>query len=103
MIPYFPRGELSYVILKYSREGKISKRFSLENDFMDQIFTGEISGVDSVELQRQSVLSPPPPPPSPEKTNHEYGSDRIFSVFVELESLQLESLPTRKILKIVVI
>ena len=72
---------------------------------MDQIFTREISGVDSVGLQRQSVLPPPPPPSliSPEKTNHEYGSDRNFSVFVELESLQLESLPTRKILKIVVI
>ena len=33
--------------MQYCRGGKVSKLFLLGSDFTDQIFTGELSGVDS--------------------------------------------------------
>ena len=36
--------------------GKKSKGFSLGSDFMDQIFTEELFGVDSAGVLRQGVL-----------------------------------------------
>ena len=41
--------------MQYCRGGKKSKRFSLGNDFTEQIFTGDISGLDSAGVLRQGV------------------------------------------------
>ena len=41
--------------MEYCWGGKKSKRFSPGSDFTEQIFTGEISGVDSAGVLRQGV------------------------------------------------
>ena len=41
--------------MEYCRGGKKSKRFSPESDYTEQIFTGELSGVDSAGVLRQGV------------------------------------------------
>ena len=53
MIHYVPQRELSYVML--SGSWKKFKGLSSESDFMKQIFTGELSGEDSVGVLRQGV------------------------------------------------
>ena len=53
MIRYFPLAEVSYMY--YSRRGNKSKRFSPRSYVTDQIFTGEVSGMDSAGVLRQSV------------------------------------------------
>ena len=42
--------------MQYCRGGKNSKCFFPGNDFTEQIFTGELSGVDSAGVLRQSVI-----------------------------------------------
>lgn len=49
----FPRGELSYVICW---GGETNKCLSLRSDFTNQIFAGELSGVDSAGVLRQAVI-----------------------------------------------
>ena len=41
--------------MQYCHGGKKSKRFSQRSDFTEQIFTGELSGVDSAGVLRQDV------------------------------------------------
>ena len=41
--------------MQYCRAGKKSKLFSPRSDFTEQIFTGELSGVDSAGVLRQGV------------------------------------------------
>ena len=41
--------------MQYCRGGKKSKRFSPGSDFAEQIFTGELFGVDSDKVLRQDV------------------------------------------------
>ena len=43
--------------MQYCRGGKKTKRVSPGNDFMEQIFTGELSGVDSTRVLRQGVIN----------------------------------------------
>ena len=52
MMGNFSRGEISYAILSGRKK---SKRFSPGSDFKEQIFTGEVSGVDSVGVLRQDI------------------------------------------------
>ena len=42
--------------MQYCRGGKKSKRFSPGSDFTEQIFTGEISGLDSAGVLRQGMI-----------------------------------------------
>ena len=42
--------------MQYCRGGKKSTRVSQGSEFTEQIFTGEISGLDSVEVLRQGVI-----------------------------------------------
>ena len=42
-------------VMQYCRGGKKSKRVSPGSDFKEQIFTGELSGVDSAGALRQDV------------------------------------------------
>ena len=51
MIQYFIRGELSYAKLSVKK----SKRFSPGRNFVEQIFTGELSRLDSAGLLRQNA------------------------------------------------
>ena len=41
--------------MQYCLGGKKSRRVSLASDFTEQIFTGELSGVDSAAVLRQGV------------------------------------------------
>ena len=41
--------------MQYCRGAKNSKRVSPGSDFTEEIFTGELSGVDSAEVLRQGV------------------------------------------------
>ena len=43
--------------MQHSRRGKKSKRVSPGSDFMEYIFTGELSGVDSTRVLRQGVIN----------------------------------------------
>ena len=43
--------------MQYYRGGEKSKRFSPGSDFTEQIFTGEVSGVDSAGVPRQDVCT----------------------------------------------
>ena len=42
--------------MQYCRGGKKSKRVSPGSDFTEQIFTGELSGLDSAGVLRQGVF-----------------------------------------------
>ena len=42
--------------MQYCRGGTKSKRVSLGSDFTEQIFTGELSGLDSAGVLRQGVF-----------------------------------------------
>ena len=42
--------------MQYCQGSEKSKRFSPGNDFTEQSFTGELSGVDSARVLRQGVL-----------------------------------------------
>ena len=53
MMQYFSRGETSY---EYCQGGKKSKRFFPGSDFVEQIFTGELSEMDSAGVLRQGVM-----------------------------------------------
>ena len=50
-VGYFSRGEISYAILS----GRYKNVFFPGNYFTEQIFTGELSGVDSAGVLRQGV------------------------------------------------
>ena len=56
MVGYFSQGEISYDILSgVGGGGKKSKRFFPGEWFTEQIFIGELSGVDSAGVLRQGV------------------------------------------------
>ena len=57
MVGYFSQGEISYDILsgEGGGGGKKSKRFFPGEWFTEQIFIGELSGVDSAGVLRQGV------------------------------------------------
>ena len=54
---YFSRREINYVGEKKNCwGGKLSKCFSPGSDFTEQIFTGELVGMDSAGVLRQDVV-----------------------------------------------